>query len=80
MIQMIYNFGQRGKTTYINFLGSVAKHGWNDETSAMVWCFDRHKILLYKNLTRLFRTRSATPWTFIQQPNPNVKEKNIWIY
>lgn len=64
-----------GENNLYQFLGSIAKHGWNDETSAMVWCFDRHKILLYKNLTQLFRTRSATPWTFIQQPNPNIKEK-----
>lgn len=47
-------------------LNNIAKFGWIDETSGMFWCIDRHKTLLYKNLTSLFRTRNQKCWSFVQ--------------
>ncbi|MBO4622548.1 MAG: hypothetical protein J5691_01540 [Bacilli bacterium] len=64
-----------GENNLYQFLMKTATHGWADETSAMFWCLDRHKILLYKNLTTLFRTRSNNIGTFIQLPRPDPKEK-----
>ena len=64
-----------GENNLYQFLMKTATHGWVDETSAMFWCMDRHKILLYKNLTALFRTRSNNIGTFIQLPRPDPKEK-----
>lgn len=57
------------------FLAQTARHGWADETSAMFWCMDRHKILLYKNLTSLFRTRSTTIGKFVQLFRPDSTKK-----
>lgn len=64
-----------GENNLYQFLMKTATHGWADETSAMIWCIDRHKILLYKNLTTLFRTRSNNIGTFIQLPHPESEDK-----
>ena len=64
-----------GENNLYQFLMKTATHGWADETSAMIWCMDRHKILLYKNLTTMFRTRSNTIGTFLQLPHPESEQK-----
>ena len=65
-----------GENNVYQFLTYLSRYGWVDETSALFWCFDRHGILLYKNLTKLFRTRQKKVWTFIQslKPDPSKKE------
>ena len=65
-----------GENNVYQFLTYLARYGWVDDTSAVFWCFDRHGILLYKNLTKLFRTRQKKVWTFIQslKPDPSKKE------
>lgn len=68
-----------GECNLYQHLGNIARHGWADETSCMFWAFDRHKILLYKNLTTLFRNR-GTPWAFVQLPNYYDAEKKIYGY
>ena len=64
-----------GENNIYQFMTDLATHGWIDETSAMFWCIDRHGILLYKNLTALFRKRSKNIGTFIQLPHPDPKQK-----
>lgn len=44
------------------WLSFVASRGWIDETSGMFWCLDRHRCLLYKNITSLFNL--PTEYTF----------------
>lgn len=56
-----------GENNLYQFMMNMATYGWVDETSAMFWCMDRHKILLYKNLATLFRQRSTHIGKFIQQ-------------
>lgn len=64
-----------GQNNVYQFLNQTAQHGWINDTSCMLWCLDRHKILLYKNLTSLFRSRQNTVWTFIQNPYPDPNKK-----
>ena len=72
-----YQLWASGENNLYFHLNSVAKHGWIDELSAMIWAFDRHKTLLYKNLTALFRNRNQKCWSFIQLPSLyNSKEKH----
>ena len=56
-----------GENNLYQFLMDTCTYGWDDETSAMFWCMDRHKILLYKNFTNLLRKRSSTIGQFFQQ-------------
>ena len=46
----------------------------------MIWAFDRHKILLYKNFTNLFRNRSKNNWSFIQLPDSYDAENRQYGY
>lgn len=64
-----------GESTLYKYLARISQYGWVDETSGMFWCMDRHKILLYKNITSLFRNSSKNIWSFIQTDTPNPKEK-----
>lgn len=64
-----------GQNNLYKFLMNTCAHGWINEVSSMFWCFDRHKILLYKNMTNLFRSRQNKIWTFIQNPNPDITNK-----
>lgn len=56
-----------GENNLYQFLTYLTTYGWVDETSAMFWCMDRHKILLYKNFTSLLRKRSSQIGQFLQQ-------------
>ena len=72
-----YQLWASGENNLYFHLDSIAKYGWIDELSAMIWAFDRHKTLLYKNLTSLFRNRNQKCWSFIQLPSLyNSKEKH----
>lgn len=64
-----------GENNVYQFMTDMCTHGWIDDTSAMFWCMDRHGILLYKNLTSLFRKRSKNIGVFIQLPHTDAKEK-----
>lgn len=64
-----------GENNVYQFMMDTSRYGWIDETSAMFWCMDRHKILLYKNLTSLFRKRTQNIGTFIQNIHPDPKKK-----
>lgn len=64
-----------GENNIYKYLNLLAQYGWVNETSGMFWCLDRHKILLYKNLSGLFRERQEKIWTFIQTSKPNIKNK-----
>ena len=68
-----------GENNVYQFLSIIAQHGWINETSAMFWAFDRHKILLYKNLTSILRNRSDKIWTFTQDQYPDIKNKK-YVY
>lgn len=56
-----------GEKNMYQFLSTTASRGWIDETSAMFWCIDRKKNLLYKNLTSLFRNRQDKVYHFVQR-------------
>lgn len=64
-----------GENNLYQFLMNVSTYGWADETSAMFWCIDRHKILLYKNFTQLLRTRSNFIGQFVQQLDTDPSKK-----
>ena len=64
-----------GRNNIYQFLNQTAQYGWVDDTSGMFWCIDRHKFLLYKNLTSLFRQRHENIWTFLQTPQVDIKKK-----
>lgn len=64
-----------GQKNVFQYLIDVAAHGWIDDTSAMIWCLDRKKTLLYKNLTSLFRNRQHNIYNFIQKPIQVCKDK-----
>lgn len=64
-----------GMKNVYQFMVNIAEYGWVNETSGMFWCFDRHKTLLYKNLTTLFRNRQDKVHTFVQLPLEALKEK-----
>lgn len=65
-----------GNNNIFNFLMYIAEFGYIDETSAMIWFFNRHKQLFYKNLTQLFRNRHENIHTFVQNPDPK-KDKQF---
>ena len=44
------------------WLSFVSSRGWINETSGMFWCLDRHRCLLYKDISSLFNLR--TEYTF----------------
>ena len=64
-----------GENNLYQFMMNMATYGWVDETSAMFWCMDRHKILLYKNFTSLLRKRSSHIGQFLQQIYTDPSEK-----
>ena len=64
-----------GEGNLYKYLNTMSQYGWVDETSGMFWCMDRHKILLYKNITSLFRNSSKNIWSFLQIQEPSTKEK-----
>lgn len=64
-----------GEGNLYKYLNTISQYGWVDETSGMFWCLDRHKILLYKNITSLFRNSSKKIWSFLQVEQPSVKDK-----
>lgn len=66
-----------GENNTYQFLNYIAKYGWINETSAMIWCIDRDKRLLYKNLTTLFRNRRENIFKFIQTPNARLQNKEF---
>jgi len=66
-----------GENSLYNFMTSMSQYAWADETSAMFWCFDRQKRLLYKNLTALFRNRSDKIWKFVQTSLPSVEKREF---
>lgn len=68
-----------GERNIYLFMSDIAAHGWIDETSAMFWCIDRQKRLLYKNLTTLFRNRQENIYTFTQRP-PEQKTDKLYFY
>ena len=71
-----YQLWIAGSNNLYQHLSNITKFGWTSETSAMLWYFDRHKKLFYKDLTRAFRTRDKNNWAFIQLPRYyNSKEK-----
>lgn len=69
-----------GENNLYQFMTKTTEYGWEDDTSAMFWCFDRHKVLLYKNLTTLFRRRSDDIGTFIQQGLKTNAKNKIYSY
>lgn len=64
-----------GENSLYNFMTYMTQYAWVNDTSAMFWCFDRGKRLLFKNLTTLFRNRQDKIWKFVQSAAPNVDEK-----
>ena len=66
-----------GQKNIFQFFNYLMHYGWVNETSAMFWCFDRKKTLLYKNLTTLFRNRQDKVYSFIQASIPNLKNKQF---
>lgn len=62
-----------------SFFIYLAAHGWIDETSAMLWFFNRNKKLNYKNLTNIFRERSNDLYKFVQTAIPDYKNKE-YVY
>ena len=74
-----YQLWVAGEDNLYAYMSHVANAGWIDNTSGMFWCMDRHKILLYKNISSMFRNDSKQLWTFLQQNVPNIDEK-IFVY
>jgi hypothetical protein len=66
-----------GENNIYQFFNYMAQRGYINETSAMFWCLDRKKRLLYKNLTDLFRNRQEKIYTFVQTPTPNPSQKQF---
>ena len=66
-----------GQNSIYQFLNILAQHGWINETSAMFWCIDRQRRLLYKNLTTLFRERQDNIYTFLQTPYNDISKKQF---
>lgn len=52
-----------GKRNLLQFLHHLSKYGYCDETSCMIWFFDREKRFVYKNMTKLLKQASDI-WTF----------------
>lgn len=69
-----------GENNLYFHLDNICKHGWINEVSSMLWAFDRHKILLYKNLTALFRNRNKDCYSFLQRPNVFDSKNKIYGY
>ena len=64
-----------GENNTYQFINYLTTYSWINETSAMFWCFDREKRLLFKNLTDLFRKRQNNIFTFVQSPNSMINDK-----
>lgn len=75
-----YQLWASGENDLYQHLNMIAQYGWVDETSAMIWAFDRRKTLLYKNLTQLFRNRNQKCWSFIQIPSKYDSKEKIYGY
>lgn len=61
------------------WLSFVSSRGWIDETSGMFWCLDRHRCLLYKNISSLFNeptTYSFVPGTSVG----SLESKTIYYF
>lgn len=66
-----------GQKNIFQFFNYLMRYAWVDETSAMFWCFDRNKTLLFKNLTTLFRNRQDRVYSFVQSGVPDKKNKEF---
>jgi hypothetical protein len=75
-----YQLWASGENNLYYHLNDICRHGWVDDVSAMIWGFDRHKILLYKNLTTMFRNRNKQGWSFIQLPDRYDSKEKIYGY
>lgn len=53
-----------GRRNLFQFMHHLCKYGYSDETSCMIWFFDRKKRLIYKNLSKLFKEKSNNIWQF----------------
>lgn len=67
-----------GQNNVYKFMNFVAKHGYINDGSGMIWCMDRHKTLIYKDIKALFNGRSNSIYTFL--PTPKVRTKNQFEY
>jgi hypothetical protein len=50
----------------------LSKYGYVNDTSCMIWFFDKEQRLVYKDISNLFKTRS-TVYTFTKNPSANDK-------
>ena len=66
-----------GQKNIFQFFNYLMRYAWIDNTSAMFWCLDRKKILLFKNLTSLFRNRQDKVYSFVQAGIPDQKDKQF---
>lgn len=57
-----------GQKNVFHFLQFLSERGWINETSCMFWALDRHKILIYRDLSSLIAQRSDDLYTFKQTP------------
>ena len=68
-----------GEKNVFNFMQYMSQRGWINDTSCMIWYLDRHRILVYKDLTSLIAQRSDDIYTFKQTDAPE-KEKLTYGY
>lgn len=75
-----YQLWASGSNNLYKHLNTISRFGWINETSAMFWCFNRRKKLLYKNLTTLFRNKPQQNWTFLQLPRAYSAKEKVYGY
>lgn len=68
-----------GENNVYQFLAYLAKNAYLDDLSCFFWCIDRHRRLLFKNITSLFGSRSKEIYTFTQSASYNLEEK-VYYY
>ena len=64
-----------GENNLYQFLSKTARFGWVDQTSAMLWWFDRRRALKYKNLTSLLKNHSNKLYKFVQSQYPDIDNR-----
>lgn len=68
-----------GESNLYQFMTYMTQHAYIDEKSAMFWCFDGKKNLIYKNIIGLFNEQLKDAFTFVQAV-PFDKENKIYRY
>ena len=66
-----------GRRNLFQFMHHLCKYGYCDETSAMIFFFDKEKRLIYKDFSKLLKNKTKEIYTFVKSTVGNSKKRTF---